>query len=448
MLTVPNDYPDRLVGVVGLGYVGLTLAIAMADSGFQVTGVEIRKDVVEQLRRGVPHISEPGLTDRLAQLLRRGTLDVLPSIPENSRCRVHIITVGTPLGDDGRVRLDMIQNASQEVASVLRDGDMVVMRSTMKLGTTRKVVAPILDAVEVDYDLVFCPERTIEGRALIELFSLPQIVAGDSMRARVRAAQLFSFITPTVVQVGSLETAEMIKLVDNTQRDVHFAFANEVARLCDAAGVSAAEVITAGKLGYPRTNLPMPGLVGGPCLEKDTYILAEGMRELGIEPEISLASRLVNERQPSEIAAFLREKTKALNGFPNNPVITVAGLAFKGRPVTDDIRGSMAVPILRELRACFPDATFKGYDAVVTAETIRQEFGLEPVAELEDAFAGSNITVLTNNHPAFATMPIELLAERLERPGLIYDVWNNFDGRSLYLPSDTTYVALGSHRSS
>ena len=144
------------------------------------------------------------------------------------------------------------------------------MRSTVKIGTTRNLVHPVLEASGKRFDLAFCPERTVEGQALEELRWLPQIVGGETLDVTVRAGQLFQFLTPTVVRVSSVETAEMVKLVDNSQRDVHFAYSNEVARVCDVIGISAAEVIQAGKRGYPRTNLPMPGPVGGPCLEKDS----------------------------------------------------------------------------------------------------------------------------------------------------------------------------------
>lgn len=445
MSKIPLDYSDRSVCVLGLGYVGLTLATAMADVGFDVIGVEIRDHVLDLLKRGEPHFYEPGLGDRLKKLVSQDRLRLAKHIPENSGARVYIITVGTPLSGEGRARLDMIESVSTEVARHLRDGDMVVMRSTVKLGTTRKIVVPILDAAGVDYDLVFCPERTLEGKALAELRFLPQIVGGHSMRARVRAAQMFNFITPTVVQVSSLETAEMIKLVDNTQRDVQFAYANEVARMCDAVGVSAAEVITAGKLGYPRTNLPMPGPVGGPCLEKDPHILAEGLRELGIEPEIAMAARHINERQPHEIVSHLRRWADQIPGFPAIPNITLAGLAFKGVPATDDLRGTMAKPILTALQAAFPGAVFRGFDAVVAPEEISSFFGITPEPDLGAAFHGANLVVICNNHACFAGMPVEGLAERMARPGFVYDFWNSFDSRDLTMPEGTAYFALGSH---
>ncbi|MFN3398782.1 MAG: nucleotide sugar dehydrogenase, partial [Ferrovibrio sp.] len=379
MSRVPTDFPDRSICVMGQGYVGLTLAAVMADVGFDVLGVEIRDNILALLQDGRAHFHEPGLDALVGKLVKRGQLRFKKNIAGDDRPTVFIVTVGTPLGDDGKVNLASIRNVSEEIARHLKSGDLVVMRSTVRLGTTRRIVIPILDSSGVDYDVAFCPERTLEGQALSELRHLPQIVGSISARARIRAAQLFSFITPTVVQVSSLETAETIKLVDNTQRDVAFAFSNEVARICDAIGVSAREVIQSGKLGYPRTNLPLPGPVGGPCLEKDPHILVEGLRDYNLTPEIVLAARRVNERQPAETVADIRRWFDRLPAFDARPQITLAGLAFKGRPVTDDLRGTMARPILAALREHFPQAQFRGFDAVVSPDVIAQTFGLQPV---------------------------------------------------------------------
>jgi nucleotide sugar dehydrogenase len=423
--------------------VGLTLAVVMAEVGFDVQGVEIRDDIVRGLARGKPHFHEPGLAGRLARVLKSGRLSVSQHIPADFDASVYVVTVGTPLDAAGKVRVDMVVSVVREIANYLKDRDMVVMRSTVELGTTRHVVKPLLDATAKSYDLVFCPERTLEGQALRELRELPQIVGGHDQDARIRAAQVFQFLTPTVVQVSSLETAELIKLVDNAQRDVHFGLSNEVARIADAIGVSAVEVIRAGKLGYPRTNLPMPGPVGGPCLEKDSYILANGLRDLGISPEIIMAARRENERQPGEVIAQLHKLCCRSADFPDAPVITLAGVAFKGRPETDDLRGTMAKPILATLRKFFPGARFRGYDAVVAPHTIRDTFGVDPVISVDDAFAGSNLVVIANNHPCFERMPLSPLADTMERPGVIFDFWNNFGVANVELPDGVIYTGLG-----
>lgn len=444
MSAVPPNFPDRSVCILGLGYVGLTLATVMADVGFEVLGIEVRNDALEKLAKGEPHFFEPGLADQLRRLVQEKKLRVAKQIPPDCRASVYIITVGTPLDAKGKSRLDMVMNVAREVADRMKAGDLVVMRSTVKPGTTRKTVLPLLEKAGKNFDLAFCPERTLEGQALVELRQLPQIIGGATSHAADRAAQIFQFVTPTVIRVSSLETAEMIKLIDNAQRDVLFAYANEVARICDAVGISAEEVIRVGKQGYSRTHVPMPGPVGGPCLTKDSYILAEGLGELGIEPEITLAARRINERQPSEVIASVARMAQSWNGFPAQPVISLLGIAFKGRPATDDLRGTTARPILDALKIHFPSSRFRGYDPVVPAGEI-EKFGLSPSPTLDHAFKGAHLVFILNNHLQMASMPVADLAQSMARPGLIYDFWNNFTSAKLSLPAGTGYMALGSH---
>lgn len=429
--------------VLGLGYVGLTLAVAMADAGFNVLGVEINEHVLESLRQGIPHFHEPGLKEKLRRQVEQGNIQFNQHIPSNWQGKVFIITVGTPLDAEGKVRLDMITNVCKELAQHLSPRDLVIMRSTVMLGTTKHLVLPILQEKCNDFDLAFCPERTVEGQALAELRFLPQIVGGISNEAAIRASQLFQRLTPTVVRVSDVETAEMIKMVDNASRDVMFAYANEIARITDAIGISAREVIEAGKFGYCRTNLPMPGPVGGPCLAKDPYILAQSLTPYNLMPEITLAARRVNESQAIEVISNVHRICSQLENFPEKPVITFLGIAFKGKPATNDLRGTMAKPIYEAVKAHFPHATYRGFDFVVAKEKI-EEFGLEPCDTLISALNQCHLAFIVNNHPGFAEMPIDDLACLMARPGLFYDFWNLFVAEKLHFPEGVGYIALGS----
>ncbi|HYI69793.1 MAG TPA: nucleotide sugar dehydrogenase [Skermanella sp.] len=434
---------DRTVCIIGLGYVGLTLAIIMAEAGYTVWGVEINQGFTDKIVTGKAHFFEPGLDERLDHQLQAGRLLVVNSLPDDPAVSLYIITVGTPLDQDGRVRMDMVKRVTAEIAAQLKDGDAVVLRSTVKIGTTRDVVLPILAATGRDFDIGFCPERTLEGRALYELTHLPQIVGANSERGAIRLAQVFNALTPTVIRVRDPETAEMIKLIDNTSRDVGFAFANEVARLCGAVGISAAEVITFGKLGYARTQLPMPGPVGGPCLSKDGHILIESMLDRGVMPEIASAARTINERLMVEVAEYLAGEVKPW--YRTDALkITVMGLAFKGQPETNDLRGSTAIPLLAELRRLLPGARLYGYDPIVSAEDL-SGLGLVPAVSLDEAFDGAHLVIVHNNHPAFQGMPLSRLSRGMARPAIVYDFWNSFVPERLTLEDGVRYVALGSH---
>jgi len=140
-----NNFKDQSVCILGMGYVGLTLAAVMADVGFKVLGTEIRSEIVEKLKQGEPHFFEPGLANSLRRLLKEGNVRFMREIPRDFQASVYIITVGTPLDSSGKVRLDIIENASREVSGHLKEGDIVILRSTVKLGTTRRVVLPILE---------------------------------------------------------------------------------------------------------------------------------------------------------------------------------------------------------------------------------------------------------------------------------------------------------------
>ncbi|RUO98470.1 nucleotide sugar dehydrogenase [Hyphomicrobium sp.] len=419
---IPASYRDKNVCIIGLGYVGLTLAVAMADCGLRVHGVEINSKVLDALKQKKAHFSERGLNAKLAAHLASGRFTFGDKLLPNDRITVYIVTVGTPVGDDKRARFEAIHGVCEQIAGVLKDDDLVILRSTVRVGTTREIVKPLLDRTGRSYDLAFCPERTLEGKALVELGSLPQIVGGIDNNATFRASQLFSFMTPSVVRVRDTETAEMAKLINNTQRDFLFAFANEVASMCEVAGISAHEVISAGNIGYPRANLPMPG----PCLEKDPYILAEGIERFGFAPQLALSARRWNEQLPiksvSRISRLWRARAKG-GVLPGK--IAVLGLAFKGRPETDDLRGSLALPIIEALRGEFAGVKIDGWDAVVPQADI-ESLGIHPVASVEDAFAGADIVIIQNNHECFAQLPYSSLLPLMRKPGLLYDFWNTY----------------------
>lgn len=422
---LPADYRDRTVCILGLGFVGLTLAAVLADVGFHVIGVEIRAEVREKLAAGTAHFYEPGLDEHLRRATESGRLVVHGEIPEDCAATVYIITVGTPLGADGRVNLDSVRRIAGEIAERLRDDDLIVLRSTVKIGTTQQVVRPILAKSGKRFQIAFCPERTVEGEALAELHVLPQIVGASDLPTVTRAAQLFSFVTPTVLRVSTIETAELIKLIDNARRDVMFGYANEVARMCDAIGVSAAEVIQSGRFGYTRTDIPMPGPVGGPCLSKDPHILIESLERFGVKPEITASARHVNERQVAELVAYLKTQITGDAEFPQSPRIALLGIAFKGKPPTDDIRGTLATAVHSALTAAFPGARIVVHDFIVEADALRA-LDMSPVGDLEAAFDQASLVVILNNHAGYGSMPLERLARAMARPGIVYDCWSSY----------------------
>lgn len=420
--------PQSHVAVVGLGYVGLTLSVALALRGIKVFGIERRPEVVEATNKGIPHFSEVGLADAMRSVVESGMLVASETLDAVPQCQYYIITVGTPLRDGTHEpRLDMIEAASNQVAEHFQAGATVILRSTVLVDTTRKVVKPILDRKNLPYHLAMCPERTLEGNALKELAELPQIIGGIDTQSFDTANALFSLLTKTTVRVDSPETAEMIKLVDNTFRDVRFAFANEVARACVAVGINAHDVIRLGKLGYPRTNVALPGPVGGPCLEKDPHILLRSLQNYGVDLEITRASRLVNERQPAEtVASILRIAAERKKSHPLT--VAVLGLAFKGVPETDDLRGSMTLKIIDELRKTDAIGQLRVFDPVILGNMPEEISAIATVhTSMKEAVANVDIVIIANNHPCFARHSIDEYVGGLNENGFIYDYWNNLE---------------------
>jgi UDP-N-acetyl-D-mannosaminuronic acid dehydrogenase len=436
------DTYDNHVVVVGLGYVGLTLAAHLANIGLSVHGVEIRRPVLELLAEKKAFFWEPNLNEVISRTITSGTFTFSANLPVTQVNRVFIITVGTPLDASGKANLAPIISASKQVAEVLRDGDFVILRSTVKLGTTEQIVRPILAKTEKVFDLAFCPERTLEGSALQELGSLPQIIGAGSLQARERAAKFFGHSTSSVIMVPDTKTAEMIKLVDNMQRDAHFAISNEIAEMCNYAGIRAQDVISSGKLGYPRTNLANPGPVGGPCLEKDSYILAESFSDFFGLGQVALDARKANENVVCSGSRFISKFLKA-SCKQERIKIAVLGLAFKGKPETDDLRGSPSIALLEILRSEFPNSEILAWDPMIhRLENEKLPFSL--ASDLEHAVSNANALIIMNNHPKFDGLDIHHLSLAMSENSLIYDFWDRYSN-TILKNTRTRYSGWGNH---
>lgn len=438
------DQENKKVCIVGMGYVGLTLAVVMAECGFDVVGVEIDPDKLEQLKRGEAHFFELGLQSRLTRQHKLGNLKfVLPS--ETDQCNdgnVFVLTVGTPLDKTGQPRMDMVERATNWVADVMPENSIIILRSTVRLGTTRKVVKPLLEKSGKKFMLGYCPERTVEGRALEELRSLPQIVGGLDEEHAWRASRIFQKLTPTTIRVSSLETAEVIKLLDNSYRDLFFAFGNEVALLAEAAGLDGIEVIKAANTGYERTNIAKPGFVGGPCLEKDPHILQNSLEDFGFLPKLISTGRALNEDLPGIVAKQILDWSKA-KGVSGSPKIALCGLAFKGRPETDDLRGTPATLIIDAVKEAFPDAQIVGQDFAVKPADAKKELSIEQLP-IEQAFDGATIAVICNNHLGYSKMDYETLSSTMQKPSLIFDCWDCIAAEGQDFSDGVTYLRFGS----
>jgi UDP-N-acetyl-D-mannosaminuronic acid dehydrogenase len=407
---------DYKVCILGVGFVGLTLSMSLTNSRIPVIGVEINPKQVDKYMAGISGMVEPDLDDSLRSAINQRLFKVLSPkdiSDELDDCNVYIITVGTPL-NNGRIHLAPIISAVNEISKFVKQEDLVIIRSTVSLGTCRKIVAPLLDKVGVKYLLAMCPERTIEGRALQEMRSLPQIIGGADKESAKAAEKFFSVICDESVVVDSLEAAELTKLINNTYRDLMFAFANEVALVANKFGVNASQVIEAANHNYKRSNLAYPGPSGGPCLEKDPWILAESGDSVGLDLKISKAARNTNE---TFVSAYLRE-----NIVPSNSSTKVAilGLAFKGNPPSTDTRGSLTPALSDEIKQIVPNAQIYGFEPAGEVGDF-QDY-LTECLEINSILKDAELIVIANNSDSFKDIHSKI-KESANPNAVVIDFW-------------------------
>ena len=380
------------VGVIGLGYVGLPLAVAFAEAGCEVVGVEASATRVERLRRRESEIEDIS-SERLRAVAER--LRVSDSYDELASCEASLICVPTPLASGREPDLSYVADAATGLAAVLREEMLVVLESTTYPGTTRERLLPILEgsglAAGSDFNLAFSPERIDPGRADHTLRTTPKVVGGLTDACRRRAVELYALICDQVVEVSSPEVAEMSKLLENIYRSVNIALVNELAQLCDRMGISVWEVIDAAAtkpFGFTRFD-PGPGM-GGHCLPIDPFYLAFKARELDFYTEfIELAGKL-NQAQPlfcvRKVERALNRASKSVRGAR----VLILGVSYKEG--VGDLRESPALKIMEELRWLGAEVDY--HDPHVPA---LDQLDLRSVA-LDDGLAGCDLACIVTAH--------------------------------------------------
>jgi UDP-N-acetyl-D-mannosaminuronic acid dehydrogenase len=435
----------RHLVVIGLGYVGLTMAVVMADAGFMVTGVEIDDNRFEMLTNGESYIHEVGLPELLKEQLNKN-LFVSKTIPPDGD--VFIISVGTPVSKDENGRKSPINtyllDASDKIGRILKNGDLVILRSTVPIGTCRNIVKAKLEEVSglrcgIDFHLSFAPERTAEGKALRELRSLPQIIGGYNKDSTEATAAIFRDLTPTIVKVESLEAAEMAKLMNNTFRDYIFAYSNQMAKIAHEYNLNVFNVIKAANEGYVRDPIPLPSPgVGGPCLTKDPHIFASVTEMNNLSSHIFEKGREINESMHSFIFERVIHQLEKSGKKVADCNILVCGLAFKGYPETGDIRNSTAIEIA-ELFKPNVNAVY-AFDAVAEFTEIA-EYGLTPV-NLPQGFKDIDAVLFLNNHKYFEKLNIYDMVRTMNTNAVVFDGWNLFRWEDIIATKPCSYLGL------
>ena len=415
------------IGILGLGYVGLTLSTIMADIGFRVVGIDRDSKLISDLKNFKPHFHEKGLQQMLVSVSKKDNPPKYQVGLKDSLADIYIITVGTPIIRPSlEPNLDYVRSAAEEVANVLKKGDMVILRSTVPVNTTRNVVLPVLEKKNnlkagKDFDLAFCPERTVEGKALKELRELPQIIGGLNSQSALRAQNLFQKITPATITLESIESSEMLKIMDNTYRDMIFAYSNQIALVCNANNLNMVPIVNAANQGYNRNNIPLPSPgVGGACLSKDPYILASVCNKSGSDPSLFLKGRSINEYMPIHTSHLVINELKKLKKDLNKCNVSVLGFAFKGKPETSDMRDSPSIDLVNELQKNLVNVS--GHDPLVRTSEI-EALGVK-LTNIEKSFINSDAVIIMINHPMYSDIDIIDLISRRNNPIVFMDSWN------------------------
>lgn len=334
-----------------MGYVGLTLALKLTTRDFTVLGVESDPDRLSELRQKRAFCEEPDIDVLLSQAIEADQLKLVA--PNEVESGVYFdavfVTVGTPVVS-GNIDFSFLSSAVSTIVKLVGPKSIIVLRSTVAVGTASQFETMIRESLASGQDFLgvcFAPERTIEGAALEELGTLPQIVGADSEEVKMVASKLFAATGVEVVTLDCAKSAELAKLISNCYRDFHFSIANLFNYIAEGMNLRGSQIIDAVNYGYPRGGIPRPGPVAGPCLEKDAYILASCIPDtLGRERDLILSLRQNNELIVEKIAG------KTLEVLGNSPArVAVCGIAFKGRPATNDTRGSIAIPIISTLQS-------------------------------------------------------------------------------------------------
>jgi len=341
------------IGVIGLGYVGLPLAVAFADSGARVIGVDLDPRRVAGVASGESFIEDVP-TAALAALVHGGRLRASTEVSDLKEADAVVICVPTPLGKSKEPDISFIVGAADAVASIIRAGQLVVLESTTYPGTTQEVLRPRFEARGLtageDFFLAFSPERIDPGNKKWTLRDIPKVVGGLTPACRELVATLYARITPQVVPVSGPETAEMVKLFENTFRSVNIALVNEFAIMCRKLGISVWEVVAAAAT-KPFGFMPFwpgPGL-GGHCLPSDPYYLSWKIRMEGYEPRFITFADEINRHMPAYVVQLVTEALNDRARAVRNSRVLVLGVAYK--PNVADTRDSPALEIIEMLAA-------------------------------------------------------------------------------------------------
>lgn len=392
----------RKVCILGQGYIGLPTALVFATHGLNVVGMDVNERIIHTLSNGGLHIQEPGLEEYFDKAVGSGNLTFSITVEEAD---AFIITVPTPFLNDSigeyngqiykKADMQFVVSAAEMILPYLNKGNLVILESTSPPRTTVDLVQPILERSGLrageDFFLVYCPERVLPGQILKELIDNARVIGGVDRQSAEAGRDLYASFVKGDILLTDATTAEMVKLMENTYRDVNIAIANEFSRLADRFGINIWEAIDIANR-HPRVKILNPGAgVGGHCISVDPWFLVEAAPELA---RLIYAARSVNDSQPDYVIEFV---TRCLNGTVKGSKIAVLGLSFK--PGVDDLRESPAIDIARKLGKL--GAMVKAYEPFKLDVRVPE---IQTVSSLEEVLESAEILLLLVGHKEFAEL--------------------------------------------
>jgi nucleotide sugar dehydrogenase len=421
----------KKVCVVGLGYVGLPLAILAAEKGYEVIGVDIDEAKVDMIRNKISPIKDDEISKKLLDV----EIEVSTSFNAAIDASVIIICVPTPVYENHMPNLELVKSATKKVAKILQPGQLVVLESTVNPGVSETIVTPILENESKlrcgkDFYLAHCPERINPGDPKWNVENINRVVGATSSEGLKKSVEFYeSIIDAEIKPMKSIKEAEAVKVVENSFRDINIAFVNELAMSFSKLGIDVVNVIE-GAATKPFSFMPhFPGCgVGGHCIPVDPYYLIDYAKKNGFDHDFLALARRINSRMPEftaqQVVVALNEIKKSINGAK----IAVLGLAYK--PGIDDCRESPSFEIIKALE--------KHGAEVVTHDPYVEK--LSTAKTIDDAFDGAECVVIATGHGEFIELPLEYYLKNGIK--VIVDGRNCLD-ENMFLDTEIIYKGIG-----
>jgi UDP-N-acetyl-D-galactosamine dehydrogenase len=422
------------IAVIGLGYVGLPLALAFANKFPHTIGFDINQKKIKNLQSGIDRTGEVE-----SDLLQSSTLKITANIQDLSLCNFFIVTVPTPIDNNKRPDLKPLISASEMLGKIIKRGSIIIYESTVYPGVTQQICGSILAEVSglkqgVDFKLAYSPERVNPGDKSHSLTKITKVVAAEDQNTLDIVASLYkSIISAGIYCAPSIEVAEMAKVIENTQRDINIALMNEIALICDLLELRTQDVLNTARTKW--NFLPFsPGLVGGHCIGVDPYYLTAKAKELGYYPEVILSGRRINDYMGSYIAQKLVKLLVKRKFSLQDPKVGILGLTFKEN--ISDLRNSRIPDIVTELNEFGIHPLI--HDPFADVEEAKTEYGLK--LSPWEKFNNLDGLIIAVAHQQYLSISSQTLSQLLKVDGVIMDIKSILNPKAI--PSNFTYWSL------